>query len=351
MRSLALGAAILCGAACIPFEPYWWIQDPRVLGMRMTVVEPGGYSTLLHVPPGQQRATPLPLDTVELERFVATPEGVAVEPPIWLACFSPNCFDRFYAEGYYLADCPQPLPFYLPWACRLGEGERVRVGFDGAFTLPQSMDVNLSNVLTIMAIGSRSPDVSSETCLERYAGTPHEGLQDCLIARDVFVPGPLWAVLPFAPELAMLPPEFLEQAPDTHPDITGFRVSRERGATRIEALAMPGDTVAMAPGEKVTVLPLFLAGREQSFIVLIDPDADGPLPPVAEEQAEFVEINAQITALVDQFEKPDQSLSLYNFNAEISWVVPDHPEPATLYVQTRDSRAGRGFAVLHFDPS
>jgi hypothetical protein len=107
----------------------------------------------------------------------------------------------------------------------------------------------------------------------------------------------------------------------------------------------------MEPGEKVTVLPLFLAGGSQEFAVLEDPDADGPLPPEVRDWHEFLELDAQITAIVDQFEGPGEYLDSYNYDIEISWVVPDHPEPATLYVQARDGRAGRGFAVLHFDPS
>jgi len=348
MRSLALGAVILCGAACIPFEPYWWVQDARMLGMRMSVVEPGGYSTLLHVPPGQRRATPLPLDTVELEWFVAAAEGVEVQPPIWVACTSPSCLDDFYRSGYELPDCPQPLPFTFFTACRLGEGERIRFGFAGAYTLMPSTDF-FNFGITVLAIGSRTAAVSSETCLDRYGGTPHEGLEQCLIGRNVFLPGPLWAVLPFAPELAMLPPEFLEQEPDTHPDITGFRVSRELGATRREVLVAPGDTVPIEPGEKVTVLPVFIGGGQQSYVVLEDDD-DILTPPEVQERREFLQVDALITALVDQFEDP---VNVGNFAVGhvITWVVSDHPEPATLYVTASDDRFGRAFAALHFAPS
>ncbi|MCY1012502.1 hypothetical protein OV079_44625 [Nannocystis pusilla] len=225
MRTLALGAAILCGAACIPFAPYWWIEDARLFGTRMTVVEPGGYSTLLQVPPGQQRASALPLDTVEVEWLFAAAEDTEVQPPIWLACTRPGCIEAFYNRGHGLLDCPLPLPFDIPWACRLGEGHRIRFGFAGAFTL--ALDSAFAG-LSLLAIGSRTPEVPSSTCVERYQKSPHVGLEQCLIGRDVHFPGPLWAVLPFAPELGELPLEVVTQAPDTHPDIVGFRVSRAR---------------------------------------------------------------------------------------------------------------------------
>ncbi|MFY0538714.1 hypothetical protein [Nannocystis pusilla] len=154
MRNLALGAAILCGAACIPFEPYWWIQDARLFGTRMTVVEPGGYSTLLKVPPGQQRASALPLDTVEVEWQYAATEDIEVQPPIWLACTRPGCIETFYYRGHGLLDCPQPLPFDIPWACRLGEGHKIRFGFAGAFTL--ELDYQFAG-LSLLTIGSRTP--------------------------------------------------------------------------------------------------------------------------------------------------------------------------------------------------
>jgi hypothetical protein len=342
MRTLALGVAILCGAACIPSEPYWWVQDARMLGTRMTVVEPGGYSTLLQVPPGQRRATALPLDVVELEWLIAAAEDVDVQPPIWLACTRGGCIEAYYNRGHGILDCPQPLPFDIPWACRLGEGHKIRVGFGGAFTLrPDFYFAGLS----IMAIGSRTPEVPSQACLERYGTTPHAGLEQCLIGRDIHLPGPLWAVLPFAPELAELPVEIIAQPPDTHPDVVGFRVSRELGAERIELLAEPDDTVLVAPGEHITVLPLLVGGGAQEYLEYADPDADGPAESVPVSRTEYLQINAQLTALVDHFNAPNPA----DPDAEIEWVVSDHPEPMTLFVSVRDDRAGRGFARLHFD--
>lgn len=341
MRTLALGAAILCGAACIPFEPYWWIQDARLLGTRMTVVEPGGYSTLLEVPPGQQRASALPLDTVEVEWLYAAAEDIEVQPPIWLACTRPGCIEAFYNRGHGLLDCPQPLPFDIPWACRLGEGHKIRFGFAGAFTL--QLDSAFAG-LSLLTIGSRTPDVPSSTCLERYQNSPHVGLEQCLIGRERHVPGPLWAVLPFAPELGELPLEVVTQAPDTHPDIIGFRVSRERGADRIELLVAPEDTVTVEPGEHVTVLPLLVGGGAQEYVDLFDRDGPGPEPPELMHLREHIQFEVAMSARVEEFGAPTG----YDPGADIEWVVPEHPEPLTMFLSARDDRAGASFARLHF---
>ncbi|MFZ6181741.1 hypothetical protein [Nannocystis pusilla] len=341
MRTLALGAAILCGAACIPFAPYWWIEDARLFGTRMTVVEPGGYSTLLEVPPGQQRASALPLDTVEVEWLFAAPADTEVQPPIWLACTRPGCIEAFYNRGHGLLDCPLPLPFDIPWACRLGEGHKIRFGFAGAFTL--ELDSAFAG-LSLLAIGSRTPEVPSATCVERYQKSPHVGLEQCLIGRDVHIPGPLWAVLPFAPELGELPLEVVTQAPDTHPDIVGFRVSRERGADRIELLVEPEDTVIVEPGEHITVLPLLIGGGVQDYVDVYDPDGPGPEPTELLRGFEQVYLEAYVSAVVDQYDSP----SRFDPDADIEWVVSDHPEPLTVFVVARDDRAGVGLARLHF---
>ncbi|MDC0717539.1 hypothetical protein [Nannocystis bainbridge] len=340
MRTLALGAALLCGAACIPFEPYWLIQDARVLGTRMTVVEPGGYSTLVQVPYGQRRASGLPLDTVELEWMVAAVDDDEVQPPIWLACTWPNCIDDYYRTGHALYDCPHPLPLDIRWACRLGEGHTVRVGFAGAFGLQSGFAYG---GLSVMAIGSRTPEVASAACLERYGADPHAGLEKCLIARDIHVLGPLWAVLPFAPELGELPLEIFGQEPDTHPDIVGFRVTRERGPERLELLVELDDTVSVEPGEHITVLPLVIGGA-QEYSDFFDGDTDGPAEPELHPGYEFISTRVQLTALVDEFAAPED----FSYEAAIEWLVPEHPEPMTMFVSTRDNRAGRGFARLHF---
>src|SRR5689334_17190440 len=78
MRSAGFGAltgVLSCLAgACIPVEPEWVVTDPRFRGVKVEVVEPGGYASLLHVPEGKRRATLLPLDTVEFTWHVTAAE-------------------------------------------------------------------------------------------------------------------------------------------------------------------------------------------------------------------------------------------------------------------------------------
>lgn len=340
MRQRTLVALTLLGGACIPYEPYWLVTEATYVGIRLTVVEPGGYSSLLRVPPGQRRTTALPLDTVELEWLVATPPDVTLEPPIWILCdFACQTIFGAGPDPGPLADCPFPTPIALWEPCRLGEGHRLRLGLDGAHSLNNSPSI-LSSVLVV---GSRSPDVSPATCLERLTAKTPADLQPCLIGLRDFPFGPYWAALPFSPEYDAVPPELLIEDADTHPDITGFRVIRGFGPNIVdELLAAPGDTVTVRPHERISVIPVLVDRARQDYSTV---DYSEGAEPIVTSATEAISIDAWMTALVDDFEEP----GYFNMLAEeVRWTVPDQLEPATLYVSVRDSRAGRALAILRF---
>lgn len=349
MRLLVLGALTLLGAACIPFEPYWLLQDAWLLGIRLSVVEPGGYATLVRVPEGHTRAEPLPLETAELELLTTTAAGVELQPPLWLVCTVPGCmanFNYLYNPEFEPPACPHPLPLNQQQPCRLGEGERARVSLGSLFGLHGSNF--LVPTLMVFAISSFDPELSPETCLERYRSRPRRDLQQCLFVNHTFRLGPAWALLPFSDELDLLPPEVLGLEADTHPDIVGFRVTRERGSDRVELLVAPGDTVEVEPLEHITVLPLLAGGGAQAFATInpteIDPST-GRSP--YDLQTERINLRGSLTALVDDFEDPNS----WSDEREFRWVVPDHPEPAIFYVESRDNRQGLALASLRFEPA
>lgn len=337
MRRLALGALTLLGGACLPYEPYWLVSEARFLRFSATVVEPGGYSTLLNVPAGQRRATALPLDTIELEWFVATPPGETLPPPIWVLC-SWECGSIFGDDPWpHVPECLDPLPF-LPTTCRLGEGHRTRVTLAGAATIYSSAALERS----VLVVGSRDPNVSPETCLERLVTRPSADLQPCLTGQRMLPLGPSWAffAVPFSEGLSGYPPELLAEEADTHPDITAFRVTRVLGSRRTEVLAAPGDTVTVAPRERITVLPVTLPGQDYNRVE----DYAEPVPDVVVNLTERIHVDAALTALVDDFSAPEYGSP----DHQIRWTVPDHLEPATLYVTASDDRSGRAFATLQF---
>jgi hypothetical protein len=347
MRPLLLGAITSLSAACIPFEPYWLLQDTWLLGVRLNVVEPGGYATLVRVPEGHTRAEPLPLDTVELEWLAPTAPGIELQPPLWLICTTPSCMrdNLLTAPNFKPSACPHPLPLDQYWPCRLGEGERVRVSLGSIYGY--DYPGGQPPILTVLAVGSRDPELSPATCLERYRSTPREDLQQCLFVNNYTSLGPAWALLPFSDELALLPPELRELEGDTHPDIVAFRVTRERGRERVELLVTPGDTVEVEPHERITVLPLMLGGGVQTFAQPTAENDPYTGRTIWELKSERVNVRARLTALVDEFEGPDS----WSDDREFRWVVPDHPEPALLYVEARDNRNGITLASLRFEPA
>lgn len=341
MRHLGLCAVLL--GACIPDEPEWLAAEPRYRGVALEVVEPGGYSTQLNVPPGRRRATALPLDTLELSWHLALPPGAELQPPIWIDCgrdcVVPTGFQSVtLLNGWQLGlldECPQPLPLQLSQPCRLGEGHTIRVGLGGAFTL----DADEPRPPQLLIVGSRDPEVAPATCLERLATYPLPPATECIFAWEILQLGPWWAALPFDDEFSGLPPEFRAQEADTHPEVVGFDVTRERGGDRIELVAGVGDDVPVRRGERVTVAPRFAPGSAQEYWYF-GPSSAGP---TARQSEEVLTWQAWFSAPVDAYDPPEPA-------RRISWTVPHDVVPTTLYLDVKDSRSGRAYVELQFVP-
>ncbi|MDC0668565.1 hypothetical protein [Nannocystis radixulma] len=326
--------------ACIPVEPEWVVTDARFRGVKVEVVEPGGYASLLNVPEGEYRATALPLDTVELTWNVTAPEG-ELPPPIWLACSS-ECLGfgaRLAIDLASLEDCPVPLPLSPARTCRLGEGWQIRVGLGGAF----SASADFSFYVPLVIIGSRRADLAPATCLEFLTSDPVPAAGSCLFTREGIQFGPQWVVLPFDSD-SVIPQEIREQDVDINPRISGFAVTRARGGTRIELVADLGDDVPVRRGERITVEPIFTAGSAQSYYILINGDKDVPWSGEPSLQNELLEWRGWFSAPIDGYELVDGEL----WFTDLKWTVPHDVVPTTLYVDARDNRGGSDFAELRF---
>jgi hypothetical protein len=346
-RLVCLAAAL---AACLPAEaPYWLIDHPINWGIRISVTQPGGYSSGLVVPEGQVRAAAVPLDTVELEWLALAPPGGELAPPIWISCgFDCNPYSlNPYME---LPPCERPMPLLQAEPCRIGEGHRLSLTFAGAYDAPTLGGGPLfgayAGQLSLMAIGSASPDVSPETCLQRLRARPKVALESCLMSwREYNIAAPLPSGLPDPtgpfgqpPPDFPFPPEVLAQAPDTHPVVDGFWVSRESDAGRVELDVADGGAVKVRPGDRIGVELRVTPESEQEYYNA----APGGTSWMWIPETELVYHRAALTAMVEE----------EDFTAEEqAWfVVPAVAEPFTMHFYIADTREGRATASLRFVP-
>lgn len=337
MRRWLVGASAVLLAACLPPEPGYLVTAAQLRAVRVEVVEPGGYASLLNVPEGRRRATVLPLDTVELTAIFAAPPDIAVQPPIWLVCgFA--CYENgpLAALEGDVAECPAPLPLDLVDPCRLAEGLQIRVGIGGAFTLARDR-------IELVLVGSRDDDLTSATCLERVTRRPHTDLEPCIVSQWTVQIGPPWAVLPF--EAGVIPPEILAQEVDTNPDVAEFRVTRERGGSRSEHFVAVGGSMGVRRGDRIAVEPILTEGSLQTFWYTSGDEEGKPWSGEVRSNEERVELRGWFDAPVLDFSSDPYS----RWHTSLSpWVVPHDVVPTRLFLDIRDTRNGRAAAELLF---
>ncbi|WAS94964.1 hypothetical protein [Nannocystis punicea] len=339
MRRWLLGGSAALLAACLPVEPEYLITAPQFRGVRLEVVEPGGYASLLNVPAGRRRATFLPLDTIELTAFFAAPPGVDVQPPVWLVCgFDCVMKGPLAAIAGDVPDCPTPLPLGVPELCRLDEGQQIRVGLGGAFTVARPD-------LQLLIIASRDAAVTPAACLERLSRPPHTALEACILVQWELLLGPQWAPLPFGPDASHIPPEILAQDVDINPDVVEFRVTRQRGAERSEHLVAPGSSVGVRRRDRITVEPIFTEGSAQTYWLTSGDEEGKPWSGEPVSREERLQIRGWFDAPVLDF----GWVSYTDWDdPTIEFVVPDDVVPTRLFLDVTDNRSGRASAELLF---
>lgn len=338
MTRWLLPLGILVVPACVPVEYDWVVVDARFRGLLIEVVEPGGYSSLLNVPPDRRRAFILPLDTVELEWKVAVSPGMELPPPIWIACSS-QCSSSLWSgvDLSDLQDCPDPMPIGIADSCRLGDDPRIRVRLGGAYAPDPGF--------TLLLIGSRRPDLTSETCLERVSASPRGEVAPCFIITRTppFSDTPLG--LPFLPGSVEAPPEVLAQEADTHPTVLGFTVTRERGDVRQDLVIDLGDAVPVRRGDRITVAPRFAADAAQEYWKVYSGDWSGWL----DQRIEMFGYEPSFSEPV-LFEGPVSVSASLDKLPPLTFVVPHDVVPTTLWLDIFDDRQGKAFVELQFVP-
>jgi len=335
MRRWLFAVGTVLFGACIPLEPDWLVVDARFRGILVEVVEPGGYGSLLNVPPDRHRAFVLPLDTIELEWSVATPPGHELQPPIWIAC-SGECGLSLWNWSDFagLPDCPEPMPVGIGHSCRLGEGHRIRVSMGGAYA-PEGTG------FALVIVGSRHPDVTPAACLERLSTSPRGRLEPCIVVlREPPIDDTLFG-LPFTPEAADAPPEVLAQEADTNPTVLGFTVTRERGGVRDDLVVDLGTAVPVRRGDRLHVEPRLAGDAAQEYWISVGDDEGVPWSGTLERRTEQFEYDVSFSEHV-VYDPPDATV------LPLTWVVPHDVVPTTLWLDIRDDRHGQAFVELQF---
>lgn len=332
-----LGLPLLV-AACLPdFPGSWLIERPVPWGMLATVVQPGGYSSMIVVPEGRQRASALPLDTLELQWLALAPPGATIGPPTWYALSNSGGLPP---RDDPPEDCPSLLPLSLDRPCRLGEGERLRFSLAGTSTIND----DFRGRFAIAAVSSTDAALTAEECAAEYLDrrSPDPDLRSCLFMERQLMLGPLIQLIDRVPEEIIaeygdveIPPEAFDEEPDTHPVLESFIVTRGAGEP---ITAGDGDTIHVRAGERVSVTWTYAEGSEQDYFyphrVSIEPER---YTLVARKEQIFEDV--ALSRHVDEY---DQQID------RRSWIAPDGPEPLLMHLYAADTREGRLAATLRF---
>lgn len=238
------------GCQAIP-PPPWEIGNPRVVGMRVTVVEEGRHSIgLLPIPADRQRAEPLPEDTVDVELLVV--DGAGPVPAedlevLWFACpFQTQC-PFVEADWEALPPCTESFDPEEP--CLLASSVRPRFDMpplDPGFTLVEQFQRTL-----VALVGVHRPATSCLGLLNQR-GRTHD--DDCILAVAPFSSGPVAPLLaaaqndgvPLGFDLSAVDIDLTPLAqPNFHPEIG--RVELRNEVTGLAIVADLGGTTVVPP--------------------------------------------------------------------------------------------------------
>lgn len=264
MPSRALTVAVvLCLFACeydLDVGPVWQIERPRVIGVRMEVVEPApiwperiGYDVA-----DAAIAEALPGDLVELRALAVDAEGRVQAPEsldaLWFQCGPERC----------RIDVPtcDSLEWTTDVACELGRG-----GVFG-FAFPALGPIGFEErSMVVMGIIGRDPSVDAARCRAAFLGStyfsplpaessgavPDEPV--CVAVEAHVLIGPRW-VLQFEAAQAGLEPELpLEQIPSLIYHQGANRAPAPEPPTWLDAdtqLPLEGSPPRVRPGQRIT---------------------------------------------------------------------------------------------------
>jgi hypothetical protein len=262
-RAIAAAVVLLCVCTCeydLDVGHAWQIDHPRVIGVRMEVVEPApiwperlGYD--IHE---AAIAEALPGDLVELQALAVGGDGRVQAPgsldALWFQCGVDRC----------RIDVPacDSLEWTTDVACELGRGGALELTFPALG--PMGFEQGWMPVLGIIG---RDPSVDAERCREAFLSSSSfssmpsdssEPVPDepaCTTVEAHVLIGPRW-VLQFEAALAGFEPELpLEQIPHAVVYQPANRAPAPEPPTWFDAdtkLPLEGSPPRVRPGQRIT---------------------------------------------------------------------------------------------------
>ena len=194
---LTWGAAGASGCGDFPEAPWVLRDEPRLLGFRMEVVEPGPNSAegLLPIPADRVRSQPLPGDVVDLSAFMASSGGeipTAAIDPVWMLCPVGPCLSVLNEPGARDA-CGDGVPERVPCFLPAGETSRfVAPSFDPSLAFEEQVGFRVA------LVGHTSDDATTPDCLDRMGDRSKPRWDGCVAGYFAVTYGPTTRVLKIA---------------------------------------------------------------------------------------------------------------------------------------------------------
>lgn len=313
-------AALAVGplAACLPESvPPWKVDHAIAAAIRVDIAERGPYGPS-SPRPDRLVAAAMPGDKIRLTPFLIGPDGpldLEEVAPTWYYCQASRCF----------GDVAQPEPLRSCETEPLGPAStcRIATGATATLQLGELSSLNLfGDPPAVYMISGTPGGASTQRCVDRLRSidTVTETLQDCILIIEPLPIGPFWRLLllaaflelPDAIPLSSVSVEVQAAQPSLFPAVRPFEVTVTAldGRAR-EQVAADGDTVIVAPGDRVKIYaPVDALDAQLYYQTLLGGDG---LPVM---QAQF-ETLVSTWLLTDATEEPVPGIQ------EVTWQVPE----------------------------
>lgn len=346
-------------SACNELPPPAWLLDelPRMLALRVEVVEEGTLSGLVGPTPADRRRTEaLPGDTVAFVPWVASDTRIWPHDELDVAYFVCLTFDCYTALTMEDADlpCRDDLDPAVP-ICAAGRGPDARYRLP---TKPLSAAIGRAQLIAIAGVpGSGETDA----CIELMRRRPRGDLRDCMLLQRSLGTGPYWVAAlaldaddllpepadPLAPTLDevvyaldayKIPLEVLAQWPNFNPEVDHFNVLTFTDAGLQLREARSGDTITVRVGDQLTIRLLSDPRDEQRYAYVVTDE--GVIGRDSEHLRATWYTNREIAPFI--VDEVNQGLG-------VGWRVDDDDGPTRIDVVLRDGADGLAWGSLYFE--
>ncbi len=196
------GIAGVIGCGDFPEAPWVLREEPRLLALRVEVVEPGPNSAegLLPIPADRIRSQPLPGDVVELSAFLASTQGqtpIGEIDPVWLMCPVGPCLSLLNEPGARDA-CGDLVPQGVPCVLPAGETSRFAAPrFDPSVALEEQVGFRVA------LVGHSTDEATTADCLQRMGDRDKPRWDGCIAGYFGVTYGPSTRLLKAALEMGI----------------------------------------------------------------------------------------------------------------------------------------------------